>query len=294
MSAKRALPNPGPRHGGKAARRIGIGTRLWRRVRRGGRPLAAAGLVVALCAVSVVVVRSGLLDRAVEGVRSTLAGIGAASGLTLRSVTIEGRHQTTEAQVKRALAAPPGEPILSFDLAQMRARVLELPWVQDVRIERHLPDRLHVQLTERTAFALWQERGQHVVIDRDGRVVETQRIASFAHLPMVVGAGAEREAAEILDLLSLHPELASRTKAAVLVGQRRWNLRLRTGADVMLPEQGIEAALARLADLQHRHGLLDRDLATFDLRLADRLVLGPPPMPPPAPAQGPRTGGRSG
>ena len=41
----------------------------------------------------------------------------------------------------------------------------------------------------------------------------------------------------------------SRCEAAVLVGERRWNLRLKNGIDVQLPETGVEAALARLVDL---------------------------------------------
>ena len=63
--------------------------------------------------------------------------------------------------------------------------------------------------------------------------------------------------------------------AAVRVGERRWNLRLNNGADVMLPEGHEVAALDRLMQLQQQHALLDRPLAAIDLRLPDRLVLRP-------------------
>ena len=65
--------------------------------------------------------------------------------------------------------------------------------------------------------------------------------------------------------------------AAVRVGERRWNLQLNNGADVMLPEGHEVAALDRLVQLQQDHALLDRPLVAVDMRLPDRLVLRPHP-----------------
>ena len=109
------------------------------------------------------------------------------------------------------------------------------------------------------------------------------------------GYGAPAAAAALLDELEQQPDLKARVIAAVRVGERRWNLRMTNGADVMLPEGAEHAALARLAQLQASHGLLDRPLAVLDMRLADRLVVRPqaerPAQPntphgPPAPAPG--------
>jgi cell division protein FtsQ len=63
------------------------------------------------------------------------------------------------------------------------------------------------------------------------------------------------------------------------VGERRWNLRLNTGADILLPEGHEAAALDRLMQLQQDHALLDRPLQVVDMRLPDRLVIRPKPDP---------------
>jgi cell division protein FtsQ len=81
----------------------------------------------------------------------------------------------------------------------------------------------------------------------------------------------------LLDALSARPGLQSHVIAAVRVGERRWNLRLNTGADVLLPEGHEIAALDRLAQLQTDHALLDRPLQVIDMRLPDRLVIRPKP-----------------
>ena len=129
-----------------------------------------------------------------------------------------------------------------------------------------------------------QERAPLLV--RDGRVVEAESLDAFGPLPLIVGAGAPRHAAAFHDLLLAHKEVLDRTQALVRVGERRWNLRLHNGADVMLPEGQEAPALNRLAEMQARHALLDRPLLAIDLRLADRMVLRHPPAPP-APATPP-------
>ncbi len=103
----------------------------------------------------------------------------------------------------------------------------------------------------------------------------------------MVGAGAPVAAATLLDALTARPDLQSRVIAAVRVGDRRWNLRLNTGADVLLPEGHEVAALDRLETLEKTHALLDRPLQVVDMRLPDRLVIRPTPQPHTDAAQNP-------
>jgi cell division protein FtsQ len=55
------------------------------------------------------------------------------------------------------------------------------------------------------------------------------------------------------------------------VGDRRWTLRLSSGIDIMLPDDGVTDALNTLVGLDHNRNLLARNIAAVDLRLADRV-----------------------
>ena len=88
-----------------------------------------------------------------------------------------------------------------------------------------------------------------------------------------MGDGAPEHAAQLIDLLQTYPAVAKAIEAAVRVSERRWNLRLRNGIDVRLPEENILAALTRLDDFQREHALLDRDVVAVDLRVPDRLIV---------------------
>lgn len=60
---------------------------------------------------------------------------------------------------------------------------------------------------------------------------------------------------------------------AVRVGERRWNLRLNSGSDILLPESNVASALALIAALHADQRLLDLDAQAFDLRGDGELVV---------------------
>jgi len=252
---------------------------LLRRQRRKLRPLLwGVALLVVLGAV-VLMGREAAGQANITSLRERLGALGALAGLRIGQVRIEGRAQTPEPLLNAALGVITGQPILAFSVAEARARLESLSWVQSATVSRRLPGTIVVDLVERRPFAVWQNQGKFTLVDRDGRAVPDQDIAAFGQLPLVVGTGAAAAAAGLLDALEKYPAIQSHVVAAVRVGDRRWNLHLTNGGDVLLPEGQAPAALARLAELQQEHALLDRPLQVIDLRLPDRMVLRPAPDP---------------
>jgi cell division protein FtsQ len=166
----------------------------------------------------------------------------------VRQVIVEGRQKTPEPLLRAAFGVEPGDPLLSVSLRATRQRIETIQWVRQAEVERRLPDTIVVRLVERRPFAVWQHDGRFVLIDRDGKMVTDSDVATFA----------------------------TQVPLAVRVGERRWNLRMKNGADILLPEDGEVAALARLAMLQTTHAVLDRPVS-IDLRQPDRVVFRPLP-----------------
>jgi cell division protein FtsQ len=268
--------------------------RLWLRRRRGlAKP--AALMLLGAGALSAVGLGLYLADPAgrVQSVVENAAALGEAAGLEVREVILEGRVNAPLELVSAAVGLRRGDPILDFSPSDARARLESIAWVESAHVERRLPGTILVRLTERTPFAIWQHQGRFSIIDRDGRVVTSDTLDAFGPLPLVVGAGAETRGAELYDLLLAHRPILERTLAMVRVGERRWNLRLHNGVDVLLPEGQEAPALNRLAEMHERHALLDRPLVAIDMRLPDRMVLRQPPPPEPTPQQR-RPGGNRG
>ena len=249
-------------------------------LRRQRRLLLPAGIGLGVLVVAAA--GTSLLHIAGHGsnFRERVGDTTARLGLRVARIEVQGRVKTPEPLLRAALGIAAGDPILGYSVDGARARIESIRWVQSATVERHLPDTIVVKLTERRPFAVWQHDGKFRLIDRDGQVVTDSDVADFAsQLPLVVGLGAPEAAASLLDALATQPAIQARVIAAVRVGERRWNLRLKNGIDVLLPEGAERQALARLAELQATHALLDRPLQAIDLRLPDRFVFRPQPMP---------------
>ncbi|GEO81828.1 cell division protein FtsQ [Pararhodospirillum oryzae] len=195
--------------------------------------------------------------------------------LVLAQISVVGRRLTDPSDILDAVGVPQGSPLLAIDPARVRERLEKLPWVAEARVERRLPDHLHIALRERVPMALWQLNGTFSVIDREGRAVPVDP-AAWSHLPLVVGPGAPERAAALLAMLSAQPRLAGKVVAATLIGERRWSLQvgsLENGILIRLPETAPDRALAELVRLDHEQDLLARDIEVIDMRLPDLLVV---------------------
>jgi len=202
-----------------------------------------------------------------------LLGTTAALGLKVQVLDVEGRQMTTPDEILTAVNARPGMPILGISPAAAKLQLEALPWVRTAAVERQLPGRIYIKLTERKPLALWQRHGKMVLIDQDGVVVATEHLERYANLLLVVGDDAPKHAEALIDVLGTQPDLMRKVQAAVWINDRRWNLKLDSGIDVELPEDGVADAWTHLAQIDRDHGLLARDIERVDLRLADRVVV---------------------
>lgn len=196
-----------------------------------------------------------------------------ALGFGIRTITIEGQRGLTDAEVLDALRVGDSHSLMFLNVADARRRLVENPLVSDANIRKIYPNRLAVTVAERHAFALWQVEGEVSIISEDGTIIDRLRDRRFADLPLVVGLGAARHARAFQELVERYSSVADRLYAGVYVAERRWNLRLRNGVDVLLPETGTETALKTLVQLIARGDVLDRDITAIDLRIPDQIVV---------------------
>jgi hypothetical protein len=145
--------------------------------------------------------------------------------------------------------------------------------VDHVAVRKVYPSTLEVEIVEHRAFAVWQHGRRLAVIDEDGKVIAPTSGRRHANLPLVIGMGAAESGIDFLAIVAGHERLAPRVVGHVRVADRRWDLRLDNGIVIRLPEEGIENALREVEALDREHGLLSRDIASIDMRFADRIVL---------------------
>ncbi|MEL0107139.1 MAG: cell division protein FtsQ/DivIB [Rhodospirillaceae bacterium] len=256
-----------PKKGQPRKRVVPIWRRPW------AAPVAIAVTISFLAGSSWWVFQSGQAERWVSQAKWHVIAVSGRLGFTVQDILVEGRRETKQTDLLKAIRLARGAPIFAFDLDAARERVEALPWVRHATIQRQLPDTIYLRITERRPLALWQHKRRFSLIDETGSVITRKNIARFSGLLVVVGKKAPKHASGIIRVLSTEPGLLKKVKAAVWVGDRRWNIRLTGGIDVRLPEDNPAGAWQRLAEYDHKHNVLSRNVTVLDLRQPDRLIV---------------------
>jgi cell division protein FtsQ len=246
--------------------------------RFGMRLLGRAGGVGFLAsAIAYGVMLGGHLDAAAgdRPLSGTLAGY---FGYAAQEIRISGLEWHSPSALLAVIGVTPGGPLVGFEPAQARRELESLDWVKSARVHRLFPNQLEIRIAERQPFAVWQRDGRLQVIDRAGVTLSGIAAADVTDLPVVTGEGAETAVAQLVNHMEAHPGLSSRLTAAGRVGARRWNLYFPGSVKVLLPEHGLENALAVLSELNDQHQVLDKRVAVIDLRVAGVAVFSPPPV----------------
>jgi cell division protein FtsQ len=233
----------------------------------------AATVLLLLGSAGFGIVRGGHLEEFTAALSDSRNAIANSAGFRIITVAINGRRQLSQDEVLAIGGVNGRSSLLFLDAAAVRDKLKANPWISDATVQKLYPGQLRIDIVERTAFALWQQDGRLSVIADDGAVLEPYVSRRFLTLPLVVGKGAETRARDFLALLARYPQVASVTKAAIFVGERRWNLRLKDGLDIRLPENEVGNALAALSTLDKEDRLFSRDIVAVDMRLPDRLTV---------------------
>lgn len=274
--------------GGKAGSPDGLAARaaerllLPRWLRRPARVFARLGTgdfvpppYAATFATAVLFAATGAYGAYIGGQMPEVAqAVTARTGFAVDQVRVVGHRETSEIDILEKLDLTGWTSLIGFDVDAARERVSSLPWIEAASVRKVYPETLEIRIVEREPFAIWQHDGQLSIIGRKGNVIVPFTGGRHAELPLVVGAGAAVRAAGFVDEMSRYPDLAGRVKGYILVGERRWDLRLDNGITVKLPETGVDSAIQALLRMDGESGgLFNRQVASIDLRFADRMVL---------------------
>jgi cell division protein FtsQ len=194
-------------------------------------------------------------------------------GFAVGQIKVTGHVETSEIDVLEQLDLDGATSLIGFDSEMARQRVLKMPWVATARVTKLYPDGVSVELTEKNPFAVWQNGDVLSLVDEKGGEIVAFNDEKYLELPLVIGEGANLNAREIVAMMAAFPDLSDRVKAYAYIGGRRWDLQMKDGVTVQLPEKNMGAALETVVGLEAEQALLGKDVEVVDLRIDDRMVV---------------------
>ena len=197
------------------------------------------------------------------------------AGFEVRRVDVRGVKHLNELKVYEIVLAERDRAMPLVDIGALRSELMEIPWIEDARVSRQLPDTLVVDIVERTPHAVLRTAERRVLIDAAGNELEGVSAARAKGQLVLGGDGAGKQVAGLNALLDAAPALKPQVSEAEWVGNRRWNLTFQTGQVLALPQGDklAEVALLNFARLDGTNRLLGGRVAVFDFRRSDRIYL---------------------
>jgi cell division protein FtsQ len=265
----------------------GKATRVYRRRRRvtawlrfGDRLVVRGiarftGCMLLLLAIGFGLAKGGHLASSGGEDQTLLGRFAVMLGRSAQTIRIVGLERQQPRTVLAALGMEPGTSLIGFDPEQASQRLENIDWVEKAEIRTVFPNQLEIEIVERQPFALWQRDGSYYVIDRTGVAMSMDPGVLVSRLPLVAGEGAQKAVFELVNQLASYFSLGSKLQGASRVGGRRWNLYFPNNVKVMLPEAGMNKALAWIERLDREQGLLAKGIVSIDLRIEDRVVVVP-------------------
>lgn len=195
------------------------------------------------------------------------------AGFEIADADVRGHNRLRREQVLAAAGITEHTSLVLLNADTARDKLKSNPWIADAVVRKFYPNRIEIEVTEREAFALWQRKGKLAIVSRDGTVLEEISGDRPEKLPLVVGEGAARAAAEFLAVLDRFPSIKAEVYGAVFIAERRWNLRMTNGIDVRLPEHNLIVAFEALTKLSRDQKIFTRDIEMIDLRIPGQVVV---------------------
>jgi cell division protein FtsQ len=105
-------------------------------------------------------------------------------------VELGGNHNVTRASVLEVFKVDRGRSILRVPLEERRRQLEATPWVENATVRRALPNRIEIEIVERTPVAFLRQGNEMSLVDLHGVILERPLKGNF-HFPVVSGLGPE-------------------------------------------------------------------------------------------------------
>jgi cell division protein FtsQ len=102
----------------------------------------------------------------------------------------EQLRYVSPASVRAIFLPDRNHSVLRVPLGERRRQIEALPWVAQAVVRRALPNRIEVELTERTPIAFLREGSEMNLVDAQGTILSRPLQGNF-HFPVVTGISAE-------------------------------------------------------------------------------------------------------
>lgn len=220
---------------------------------------------------------SGASQKTALWVEDQVYQMTAEIGFAVENLYIEGRFYTDTSSLKTLLNIEKGDSIFAFNPKDKKEQLEKLTWVSRADVQRKLPNDIYIYIEERQPLALYQEGKTLHLVDGEGGIIKAGNLKRFEELVIVSsdrsGNTFLKDVPPLFTLIIAEPVIEKRLDRIRRISERRWDLYLKNGTIIKLPEDNTGFHLRRLALLHEEHKIFDKNIEVIDARKQDRIFV---------------------
>jgi cell division protein FtsQ len=123
------------------------------------------------------------------------------------NIEITGTQNVTKGQIMEVMGGDMGRNVFFIPLAQQKAQLEQIPWVESASVMRFVPNRLKVEIHERTPVAFARVGPRISLIDASGALMELTPTKKYS-FPVILGMNAGEPLSTRAPRMKVYNELA--------------------------------------------------------------------------------------
>jgi cell division protein FtsQ len=123
------------------------------------------------------------------------------------NIEITGTQNVTKGQIMEVMGVDMGRNVFFIPLAQQKAQLEQIPWVESASVMRFVPNRLRVEIHERTPVAFARVGPRISLIDASGALMELTSKKKYS-FPVIRGMNAGEPLSTRAPRMKVYNELA--------------------------------------------------------------------------------------
>jgi cell division protein FtsQ len=122
----------------------------------------------------------------------------------IKETSVRGLKELTEKDILMQAALQPRQNLLALNSGALASRISANPWVKNIYVGRELPNRLVLEVRERTPLALVKQASNFYLMDSEGFVFKKLGKGDEVDLPILTGFNSEEKEKSKLLLTTLN------------------------------------------------------------------------------------------
>ena len=131
-----------------------------------------------------------------------------------------------------------------------------------------------IKIEEKNIIGLLNNENNDYLIDEFNNIIETKITPNLFHLPVFFGKNSNKNASFILNLIK-ESGIKLNYLSFSFVDQRRWNINLKNGVKILLPETNVLDTLKLLNKVDSKYNILNGNFTEIDMRIFGKYFLKP-------------------